>query len=231
MPITILCSRERSQTAKLLRKTAKNTQVKSNIYVNWTGMPIEAPEPECVLLNKNSSSNKLHQLEVFLAKGIPTVEFSLLPKQDFLPRRKYHQQGFDFTNERLLEGRIRADFFVKRENIVEEYRLHVFRTARNNMRVLRIGKKVPRKPKYHPWIRTHRLGWKLSYSKFNLEPNIAQTAREAVRSLDLDFGAVDMAILDNGKHIVLEVNTCPGLEEGGTLRSYIDNIVERGNGV
>lgn len=93
------------------------------------------------------------------------------------------------------------------------------------MRVLRTAKKVQNRPDAHPWVRSHRLGWKLSYIG-GISDLGKQIARNAVRALHLDFGAVDIGIRNNGDPFVLEVNTCPGLE-GGTLDMYATNILER----
>jgi hypothetical protein len=86
---------------------------------------------------------------------------------------------------------------------------------------------VQSRPDAHAWVRSHRLGWKLSYIG-GANDTQKQIAKDAMRALHLDFGAIDLAVCNDGREIVLEVNTCPGLE-GGTLTMYAENIIERGN--
>lgn len=227
MPIEILCQRQ-SKTKTSLSEALANVQVNKHIVVNWTGSPVSNLDHFAeVLLNGEAFTNKLRQAIRLGIAGVPTIQVSLAQEgPDWYPRRNDHQQGFDFTNRRLRRGLLPADFYVKKEDIADEYRVHVFRSAKDNMRVLRVAKKVPNRPDHHPWVRSHRLGWKLSYVG-GLSDSGRQIARDAVRALHLDFGAVDLGCRPNGDIFVLEVNTCPGLE-GGTLEMYADNIVERG---
>jgi hypothetical protein len=189
--------------------------------VNWTGGRV----PDS--LNQHSYTNKLRQLTELSQAGIPTPTFSTTPGTDgeWLARRNFHQQGFDFTNRRLQRGHLPADYFVKKEDIVDEWRVHVFRTKKDNMRILRVAKRVPARVDHHPWVRSHRLGWRLSYVGGASEPYI-QAARAALRALHLDFGAVDLGVRPDSSPCVLEVNTCPGIE-GNTLIKYAEAIKER----
>lgn len=214
----------RSRTGRELSRVLSNSQLDGT--VNWSGRPVTWFEEGMKVLNPHSRSNKLQQLIDLHAGEVPTVDFAnqaLGP--DWLPRRIFHQQGFDFTNPRLRRG-LGADFYVKRENLTDEYRVHVFRTKRDNMRVLRVGKKVPARDIHHPWVRTHRLGWRISYVGGLTEDGLG-ISRMALRVLHLDFGAVDLGIREDGSPIVLEVNTCPGMDIGNTMQRYISNIEER----
>jgi hypothetical protein len=223
----ILFSR-RSATGGLLADRLKDIPIDKNVIVNWTGAPVDNLDHLAELvLNEAAFTNKLRQAIRLNLAGVPTITVSLQKEgKEWLPRRNDHQQGFDFTNKRLRRGEIDADFFVKKEEIVDEYRLHVFRSAKDNMRVLRTGVKTKTSPNAHPWVRSHRLGWKLSYVG-GASDSCKQAARDAVRCLHLDFGAVDVGVTVEGHPIVLEVNTCPGLDDGGTLDLYIANFVER----
>src|SRR4029077_8667684 len=75
----------------------------------------------------------------------------------------------------------------------------------------------------HPWIRSYGGGWSLIYDGFESVKALRDLAKAAIKALGLDFCAVDLAKLDNGKWIVLEVNRAPGLE-GGTVTSYAPAI-------
>jgi hypothetical protein len=93
--------------------------------------------------------------------------------------------------------------------------------------LLRSGLKIPRKKPYHPWVRSHRLGWKISYTG-GAPLQVVEEGREAMAALELDFGAVDILHQPpNGGVWVLEVNTCPGLENG-TLSKYLQAFWARG---
>jgi hypothetical protein len=202
-------------------------EIVKNVIVNWSGSPLSnVDHPADVLLNGEAFTNKLRQALRLGIAGLPTVTVSLAKEGDnWYPRRNDHQQGFDFTSRHLRRGSIPADFYVKKEAINEEWRVHVFRSYKGNMRVLRTAKKVPNRPDAHSWVRSHRLGWKLSYVG-GLSDAGKQIARDAVRALHLDFGAVDIGLRSEADPFVLEVNTCPGLE-GGTLEMYATNILER----
>lgn len=208
----------RSRSGRALEEALQGVEEEGQI--NWTGAPLEDS------LNGEAFTNKLRQLTRLGVAGVPAVLFSLRKEgEDWLPRKNHHQQGFDLTNHRLREGRIPADFYVKKETFTDEYRIHVFRTPRDNMRVVRVARKVPNGLHPHPWIRCHRLGWKLSYVGGATE-SAKEVARNSLRALHLDFGAVDVGIRPDASPCVLEVNTCPGLDSG-TLQYYVDNIIER----
>lgn len=224
MPISVLFRRD-SETGQALKENLENAPVNQNIIVNWTGNTLLLDPPE-VVLNAYSRSDKLSQAIRLATAGVPTITVSLRKEGDeWLARRASHQQGFDFTNKRLQRGVVKPDYFVKKEDIVDEWRVHVFRTKKDNMRVLRCARKLPSTPDHHPWVRSHRLGWKLSY--VGGCPESGRTiSREALRALQLDFGAADIGFRRDGSPLVLEINTCPGLE-GGTLAMYVENILER----
>jgi hypothetical protein len=190
--------------------------------INWTGAIAEHPDFE--VLNEKSRTNKLAQLIRLDHQGVKVVPYSLVPMAGWLPRTRDHQQGRDFTDLRWLEG----DFWTYRIPADDEWRLHFFKTAKGNMRLLRSGIKLPRVKGFHPWVRSHRLGWKISYT--GGAPKAAvEEARKAMQALDLDFGAVDVLVQPStGEVWVLEVNTCPGLDSG-TLSIYANSFLERGS--
>ena len=205
----------------------RDSNAPKNVVVNWSGSPLSNLDHNAeVLLNGEAFTNKLRQALRLGIAGIPTITISLVKEgSNWYPRRNDHQQGFDFTSRSLRRGDIPADFYVKKEEIVDEWRVHVFRSAKDNMRILRTAKKVPNRPDAHPWVRSHRLGWKLSYIG-GVSDLAKQLSRDAVRALHLDFGAVDIGIRREGDPFILEVNTCPGLE-GETIEMYAENILER----
>jgi hypothetical protein len=180
--------------------------------VNWTGRGGEG-------LNSNARSNKLAQLVRLEHQGVPVPYFTLSKPKDttnWLGRGSYHREGRDLTNP--LEN---PDFWVSYLNLEEEWRLHFFRRKKGSLMLLRSGKKAPKSPKAHPWIRANRLGWKISYVG-GAPKEVWEIGFRAINALQLDFGAVDIGVT-LGYPVVLEVNTCPGLE-GNTLRKYAEEI-------
>lgn len=193
--------------------------------VNWTGAIAE--HPDFLVLNEKSRTNKLSQLIQLDLKGVSIPKYSLIPRDGWLPRSIMHQQGRDFTHPPAM-----PEFWVERILAEDEWRLHFFRTSKGNLRLLRSGIKLPKKKPFHPWVRSHRLGWKISYTG-GAPLQVVEEGRKAMDALDLDFGAVDILfqptpyISREGNVWVLEVNTCPGLDSG-TLQMYINNFWERG---
>ena len=61
-------------------------------------------------------------------------------------------------------------------------------------------------------IRSNKLGWKFSHVK-TVNEDLKKEAIKAIKSLNLDFGAVDCCLDVNNTPYVIEINTGPGLEE------------------
>jgi hypothetical protein len=138
-----------------------------------------------------------------------------LPKPSvWLARRNNHIGGRDLLNP----GGI-VDYYSKKEDIIAEYRLHMF-----NGKSIRAGQKIAR-DNAHAWIRSFDAGWIISYDGFKSDKDMREIAASAVKALGLDFGAVDLARKADGSLIVLEVNRAPGIE-GGTAEAYARRIVQ-----
>lgn len=210
--LEVYCPR-RSQTARELQEALWEFP-EAEGEVNWSGAPREGA------LNARSRTDKLSQLTQLTLKGVSVPFFSLTPKAGWLGRTRFHQQGRDFTRRRGVRN---PDFWVPQLNLEDEWRLHFIRTPNGNLKLLRSGLKLPSRPDFHPWVKSHRLGWKLSYVGGAPEAHVAE-ARKAMAALQLDFGAVDISTLSSGDPVVLEVNTCPGLE-APTLQRYVEGMV------
>jgi len=198
-------------------------------WVNWTGSRKDAADYGGRLLNASSRTDKLAQLVRLEHQGVPVPPWDFQGwGADWYPRTLLHQQGRDFTRP-IPPGEIA--YYVEKLPLIEEWRLHFFRTSAGNIKLLRSGKKLPRVRNPHPWVRTHSNGWRISYCGGAPEDAVRQ-GRLAVKALDLDFGAVDVGLTGEGVDgmmdcYVLEVNTCPGLEHGGTLERYVSSVVAR----
>jgi hypothetical protein len=139
-----------------------------------------------------------------------------LPSIEWLGRKYNHVGGND-----LLSTQSSYDYWSKKEDLIEEYRVHSFLG-----KSIRAGKKVQGAEgvsTVHPWIRSHDGGWHLAYDGFSSTKEMRKLAKQAVEALGLNFGAVDIGKTREGKLIVLEVNRAPGLE-GGTINAYSDAI-------
>lgn len=207
------------KTASLLG--AKLSLVPEEGEVNWTGGRLEGA------LNGDAVSDKLFQIEVLKAADVLVPDFcpagttfpTIAPTPGWLPRRRFHRKGRDFTSPPP-----KPIYFVEPLLLSEEWRLHIFRRRGGSYVSIRAAKKVPIEGKEtHPWVRSHETGWKFSYGQSSSEP-LRVAAKSAIKALGLDFGAVDLGLFC-GQPVVLEVNTCPSLEATGTtLNRYVDEI-------
>lgn len=145
---------------------------------------------------------------------------------EWLPRLSNHIGGNDLLNPPAV-----PDFFVKRENLLTEYRIHSFKG-----RSIRAGVKAPRDryavntadatmPVAHPWIRSWDGGWRIRYDGVSSKQRHRELAHAATEALGLDFGAVDIGERLDGSLIVLEVNRAPGIVDG-TIDCYMKAIQE-----
>ena len=143
-----------------------------------------------------------------------------VPTPDWVGRRNNHVGGND-----LLRPPTTPDYYVQKEAITQEYRVHSFKG-----KSIRAGQKVQRPGMTaHPWIRSFDGGWMISYDGFESTGPMRELAARAVSALGLDFGAVDIAQLLDNRLIVLEVNRAPG-SEGGTSNAYASAINRWMNG-
>lgn len=134
---------------------------------------------------------------------------------EWVGRSNNHVGGDDILRGNPLVSA--GDYYSKKETLVEEYRLHVFKG-----KSIRAGVKVKREGferNAHAWIRSYDGGWKIKYDDFKSKRAMREIAVKAVQTLGLDFGAVDLGKRSDGSYVVLEVNRAPGLE-GGTTEAY-----------
>ena len=75
-------------------------------------------------------------------------------------------------------------------------------------------------------IRSNTRGWKFSSVQIpNLSAELKDMAVKCVKTLGLDFGAVDCCVDDTGKVFIIECNSGPGLE-GSSLDAWVAAIKE-----
>lgn len=167
------------------------------------------------------------ELQRALSTPIPTA----VPASSdvWIPRMFNHVGGDD-----LLQAPTAPDYFSKKLNLVEEYRIHSFdgRSIRAGRKVLRDGfvtgnpgaapapgTQIGPNQAASPWIRSFDGGWRINYDGFESSRAMRELAAAACTALNLVFGAVDIGLTRAGQLVVLEVNRAPGLE-GGSIQAY-----------
>lgn len=174
------------------------------------------PELEGVkVLNGKSPGNKFRSALMLQGGGVPTIKVTPTRGEDtIIPRLHNHVGGDD-----LLKSPPKADFWVKKETLLREFRIHSFCG-----KSIRAGIKVPRAGMTpHPWVRSFDAGWRIDYENFKSTAPMRGLAHKAVKVLGLDFGAVDIGEKADGSLMILEVNRAPGIE-GGSVEAYVRGI-------
>lgn len=188
--------------ARHLRRPPRHYRPEYHVLY-WGDVLLDGPPG----LNRVPVLNKKREVEVLNEAGVPTVCVSPRPLDGlWLPRVANHVGGRDL----LHPGR--ADYFVRKEEIANEYRVHVFKHGDDYVSI-RTGRKAPMEGVgAHEWIRSREGGWHLVYDGHGVKDVHRAPAKAAVKALGLDFAAVDVAERPDGSVFVLEVNRAPGLE-------------------
>lgn len=115
-----------------------------------------------------------------------------------------------------------AAFFTVHEPSVREFRVWVYRK-----RHLGTYEKVLRRPEECKRLgRNYANGFDFSgVENDNVPEALKDIARRAIRVLDLDFGAVDILQAADGRYVVLEVNSAPGVSD--ERRKVIQGLAKR----
>lgn len=117
-----------------------------------------------------------------------------------------------------------APLYVKYIKKSAEYRVHVFKGQVIDIQQKRKKRGVENDEVDYK-VRSYANGWVFCRDDINPHASVSTEAINAVDSLGLDFGAVD--VIWNNHHrkaYVLEVNTAPGLE-GATVGKYVGAVV------
>ena len=235
-----------NEALKLKAEGVPTVQVSRTKPAAAAGRPAVAAQPEVrgerpafslgpylglVHLNARQTDLLYQDLQRHFEAPLPVISAAVpaqpaVPGETWLPRKNNHVGGNDLLVDNLQD----ADFYSKKEDIVEEYRLHMFKG-----KSIRAGKKTQKATRPdgrtapHQWIRSLDAGWFINYEGFQSTKPMRKLAADALKALGLDFGAVDMAKKADGTLIVLEVNRAPGLE-GNTIRTYAQKIIQWYNG-
>lgn len=189
-----------------------------DVVVNW-GARIGRVPAGVKVLNNAPLLDKLEQIEVLTKAKVPTVIVKGA-EGEWIYRKREHYDGNDLLAPPKKDTQ---GFWVKKENIVKEVRVHSF-----NGVSIRAGQKEPETRDAHPWIRTYKGGWRINCNGFRSTEEMRKIAHAAVKALGLEFGAVDIGVKDDKSLIVLEVNRSPGIENENTMPTYAEAIKEWG---
>jgi hypothetical protein len=188
---------------------------------------------ETVINSQNAlrdNSDKLNSLRVLADSGVPVPEWTTDRDEisetfgyPALGRSENHTRGEDvnlimqWRDAYLTSGN---DYFVEYIPTDFEYRAHVV----NGEVIKWHEKRLRSEADNHPFIRNHETGWIFMNPREETPPD--QLTVDAVGSLGMDFGAVDIIRAESGDHYVLEVNSAPSLDEAN-LERYGDALAEQ----
>lgn len=218
---------------KRIKHEGKILRVKGTL-INWgcsqfsRGMVIDniLNKPQCVAV----SVNKLQSFKHLLGH-VPIPSFT----EDAVEASKWLAEGFDVVARTVLTGHsgkgiailspgdelVKAPLYVKYIPKKEEFRVHVFHEDVFFIQQKKRKKDVP-DGDVNWGVRNLKGGFIYANKDIDL-PKVAQNiAVQAVKTLGLDFGAVDIIYNEKkNEYYVLEVNTACGLT-GTTLDKYVE---------
>lgn len=230
----------RSLNALRVRPDGNYRPRSSHVIINWGGSTYPNWWPQFQLAGSRMlnypdrvavASNKLHSLEAMAAHNVPVPEFTTdrrvaqgwLDNDDgtmVVERHKLRGHSGDGIELKSFgEDVAPAPLYTKYIKKMDEYRVHVF-----NGQVIDVQQKRKRREVEDAdfQVRNHHNGWVYCREDLNPPELLGEVAVQAINSLGLDFGGVD--IIYNQHHnqlTVLEVNTACGLE-GTTLEKYVE---------
>ena len=151
-----------------------------------------------------------------------------------LGRQFQHARGEDIVlirnSDDLIDDEV-SQFWVKMiEPTQYEFRFHVFKdkVIRKSMKVRKTH--LEEGEVFNPVIRNHHRGWDFTQQFYWPEPKSSkpvcvEESIKAVKSLGLDFGAVDLLLDGENKPWILEVNTGPRMDKGGRYL-FVKSLLE-----
>lgn len=224
-------------------KTGGSSLPLYGLLVNWgcSQLPVTPLTGQVVLNKPEAVANakcKLNTFELFKQHGVPHPEFWTPQTVDKAARNKNIIIARTTTRGSGGEGIVvvrqgdtlpKAPLYTQYIRKSAEYRIHVLHD-----KVLMIQQKrrdsEAEQDENQKLIRNHDNGWVFAVNNVEFRNDEQKTSCEraaiaAVRSLGLDFGAVDLVVgKSDSKPYVLEVNTAPGIESPTLLASYTEAL-------
>lgn len=251
MKLRILPYKMSSESARLLARELgclriypnRNTYVprRNHLVVNWGLSVIPSwmeRMPSNRVLNHPTavamSSNKIYTFRAFAEHGVKHPTWT----QDINIAKEWVSNGSTVYCRTTVTGHggegivlancideiVEAKLFTKGVDNETEYRVHVF-----DGQVIDFIKKARRRgEEVQPsrYIRNHKQGWVFVREGVELPQEVKEEAVRAIKSLSLDFGAVDICYTSSGEACVFEVNTAPGIM-GTSLERYKQALLRR----
>jgi glutathione synthase/RimK-type ligase-like ATP-grasp enzyme len=196
-------------------KCAKNSVPSNEFIINYGQSYRKAN------LNANVNFNKVEVQRILEENGIRVPKMikrgSVISKKDYpvLARKNYHSRGKDIIfieNEKDLNriiDSIQCDYFVKYIEKKKEYRVHILGNYKTIVNV-----KIPKKDEEQDdIIWSHDKGWIHIEYHGEFREKLIKIAKDVLKILKYDFGAVDIILGEDGCFYVLEINSAPGLED------------------
>lgn len=226
--ITILGSRKSRPTAKLLSEALSANYTENRIPDSEDMFTIRygnsyTADPEGRILNKQNAvktaKNKPTAKSLLQEKNIPTpklisFEDAITGNVEFpvIVRRNNHFKGKFFNvcnNPRDIRRFSPSNHYIQEMvNKKDEYRLFIL-----NDRIIEANIKRCPENQSTPMVRNKENGCFFARVRVaDLDRELKNAARSAIREIGLDFGAVDCATIQESPGItIFEVNSAPGL--------------------
>lgn len=243
MTIWIYSGKRTSNSAEILSKTEGFRRMRlgklvKNIdtIINWGVSNSNKFLIDHVILNRPDSVavtvNKLESFKALTAANVMTVPWTT----NILLAREWQAAGQTIVCRKILTGSAGNGIIIisKNEELLEVplYSRYIFKTKEfrvhaTTKKVLSTSRKIrdPNKQVTSWKIRSHDNGFIFQHNNIQPDEKRDELAIQAIKALNLDFGAVDIIEDKQGQLYVLEVNTAPGLE-GQTVQVYIQALKE-----
>lgn len=217
-----------------IRGGSKVPEGELGTLIRWGSSAKVGRKPKRILntmLAIQAASNKREALETMRKAGVnvPVVLTAKEVKQEHLPvlgRKDKHVGAKDIIlcmNLKDVERAVAAGctHFSKYIPTKAEYRVHVF-----GDQIIKVSQKIltDADAATQPWIRNLGAGYTFRQPEVRLSGAARGMAIDAVETLGLTFGAVDVIVGDDGQTYVLEVNTAPGLQTDTSLEAYLEQF-------
>lgn len=239
--VKLLSESLRARIIKLENSKFKPSQKKA--IINWGNNNI--PEAYKIsshsILNANveDATNKLKFFNAVAGKGwcLPFTDDKAVAQQWIDEGKEvvcrtllnaHSGRGIVVSNQEnpLVDAPLYTQYVKKKD----EYRVHVFSRSGATLIQKKVRNKDVPDENVNWKVRNHDNGFVFAIGDEYVRETpeeVKQAAREAIQLLNLDFGAVDVIWNDKYQQAyVLEVNTAPGLEEGGKTHAFYTNCFD-----
>jgi glutathione synthase/RimK-type ligase-like ATP-grasp enzyme len=241
--------------ARLIRRTNSRYRYRpGHRIINW-GNPLPLAAPMTYVYNDPNAVglaiDKLSTWEILVENGVPTVQWTndharALEWMRENDERVLHRTQLRGTQGRGIEvySRDGSEYSAPMFEMFDTGGMYVkvfgrnpkhvteFRVAVCGGEVIDFAQKKRRKDhegRFNPYVRSHGNGWVFCREAVECPASAHAAAEDAVSSLGLDFGAVDLGVSRDGSVCVYEINTAPGIE-GTSHDRWTDGLAKLLNG-